>query len=125
MPCNAREDITLYQRTNDAFALQKAGAAHGDDAIYLARREQRAKRDLVALRETLDIRARQGGIAGRSGNDTYRVYLVRHFAVWAFPHVHHHRGNCIAYSAGREQRERALLALVNVLLLLPRPCRQP
>src|SRR5450631_1929966 len=80
--------------------------------------------DMVGRRssaKTFNVAARHGGIASRSGRDTDRVNYVRHSAVGAFPHVHHHRGCRLAYSASPEKRERALLALLNVLF--SRHCR--
>ena len=80
--------------------------------------------DMVGRRssaKTFNVAARHGGIASRSGRDTDRVNYVRHSAVGAFPHVHHHRGYRLAYSASPEKRERALLALLNVLF--SRHCR--
>src|SRR5258708_36709726 len=65
--------------------------------------------------KTLNVDARQGGIASRGGRDADRVDCVRHSAVRVFPHVHHHRGDRLAYPADPEKRERALLAPLNVL----------
>ncbi len=65
--------------------------------------------------KTLNVDARQGGIASRGGRDAERVDCVRHSAVRVFPHVHHHRGDRHAYPADPEKRERALLAPLNVL----------
>src|SRR5258708_25854685 len=65
--------------------------------------------------KTLNVDARQGGIASRGGRDAERVDCVRHSAVRVFPHVHHHRGDRLAYPADVEKRERALLAPLNVL----------
>jgi hypothetical protein len=71
--------------------------------------------------KTFNVGARHGGIASRSGRDTDCVNFVGHSAVGAFPHVHYHRGYRLAYSASPEKRERALLALLNVLF--SRHCR--
>jgi hypothetical protein len=65
--------------------------------------------------KTLNVGARPGGIASRGGEDADRVDCVRHFAVRVLPHVHHHRGDRLAYPADPEKRERALLAPLNVL----------
>ena len=65
--------------------------------------------------KTLNVGARHGGIASRSGKDADRVDFVRHSAVRVFAHVHHHRGDRLVYPAGPEKRERALLAPLNVL----------
>ena len=65
--------------------------------------------------KTLNVGARPGGIASRGGKDADRVDFVRHFTVRVFPHVHHHRGDRLAYPADPEKRERALLAPLNVL----------
>jgi hypothetical protein len=68
--------------------------------------------------KTLDVGARQGGISSRGGKDAGRVDFVRHFAVRIvriFPHVHHHRGDRLAYSADIDECARALLASFNVL----------
>ena len=65
--------------------------------------------------KTLDVGARDNDIASRSGKDADRMDFVRHFAVRVFPHVHHHRGDCLAYPADIEERARALLAPLNVL----------
>jgi len=65
--------------------------------------------------KTLNVDARQGGIASRGGRDAERVDCVRHSAVRVFPHVHHHRGDRHAYPADPEKREGALLAPLNVL----------
>src|SRR5258705_2905530 len=65
--------------------------------------------------KTLNVDARQGGIASRGGRDADRVDCVRHVAVRVFPHVHHHRGDRLAYPADPEKCERALLAPLNVL----------
>src|SRR5258705_7397795 len=80
-------------------------------------RPQHQKRTWWACRtlsvKTLNVDARQGGIASRGGRDADRVDCVRHSAVGVFPHVHHHRGDRLAYPADPEKRERALLAPLN------------
>src|SRR5712664_1225247 len=65
--------------------------------------------------KTLNVGARQGGIASPRGIDADHVDFVRHVAVRVFPHVHHHRGDRLAYPADPEKCERALLAPLNVL----------
>ena len=65
--------------------------------------------------KTLDVGARDNDIASRSSKDADRMDFVRHFAVRVFPHVHHHRGDRLAYPADIEERARALLAPLNVL----------
>jgi hypothetical protein len=63
----------------------------------------------------LNVGARRDGIASRCRKDTDRVDFGRHSAVRVFPHVHHHRGDRLAYPADPEKRECALLATLNVL----------
>jgi hypothetical protein len=76
---------------------------------------------LAVSGKTLNVGARHGGIASRSGEDTDCVDFVRHSAVWVFPHVHHHLGYRLAYPATPKKRARALLAPLNVLF--SRHCR--
>ncbi len=49
--------------------------------------------------KTVNIGARQGGIASRGGKDADHVDFVRHFAVRVFPHFTHHRGDRLVYPA--------------------------
>ena len=65
--------------------------------------------------KTLDVGARDSDIAIRGGIDADYMDFVRHFAVRVFPHVNHHPGDRLAYPANIEERERALLAPLNVL----------
>ena len=71
----------------------------GQKPIWLACRTLSGK--------TLNVGARHGGVASRSGADTNRVDFVRHSAVWAFPHVHHHLGYRLAYPATPKKRARS------------------
>jgi hypothetical protein len=63
----------------------------------------------------LNVGARRGSIVSRGCKDTDHVDFGRHSAVRVFPHVHHHRGDRLAYPADPEKRECALLATLNVL----------
>jgi hypothetical protein len=77
--------------------------------------------DRVLSVKALNVGAGQGGIASRCGRDADCVDFVRHSAIQAFSHIHHHRGNRLAYPATPQKRERAFLAPLNVLL--SRHCR--
>src|SRR5258708_30012459 len=63
--------------------------------------------------KTLNVDARQGGIASRGGRDADRVDFVRHSAVRLFPIVLHHRSDRLAFPADPVKPERQLLALRN------------
>ena len=79
----------------------------------------RQEEDMVGLPsfqlKTLNVGPRHGSIASRGCKDADRVDFGRHSAVRVFPHVHHHRGDRLAYPAAPKKRERALLAPLNVL----------
>src|SRR5579872_6644482 len=62
----------------------------------------------------INVGARPGYIAIRSGKDTHGVDFARHSAVRVFPHVHHHRDDRLAYPSLPEKRERVLFAPLNI-----------
>ena len=121
MGWNARNDVRFGSKA-DICMQYVMSALHPKMDMSGAKSDVRLvpEADMVGPRrtlsvKTLDVGARHGGIASRGARDADRVDFVRHSAVRVFPHVHHHRGDRLAYPADPEKRERALLAPLNVL----------